>query len=402
MALPLRPIAVALLAVAAVAGRAERAAAEALEGEFTDINLGRPLLEPDRFPTVQELRAAVRKPEFAAVVMFKLFGDKNNHFLPAWSHDGRRLAFQQSDGSTNSSQVLLYDSRAQAAPKLLSDRPDAYDFMFRWGTSSPDGFVLARVQAESQGANVWASVDKGPLAERTGGGKRYAYPALYERTDRIYRLAYEREGEVWIEAFTATGPVEAPKMLIKGTAPRWGRDGRRLLALRERRRSGLSVDYDVVVRDLAAGSDQVLAAPTGGTVRGAVWSPDESFVAWHGRPSGEASPWRIHVAPTAPGGEARVVATDVVVNLDFDSEGPSWQPDGRRIWFFSHAHRREAYYPLAAVDVASGDTLVVEYPQRCTNPLDLAVNPATAVPEIAFVGHDGVTQDLFIVFLNHY
>jgi hypothetical protein len=46
--------------------------------------------------------------------------------------------------------------------------------------------------------------------------------------------------------------------------------------------------------------------------------------------------------------------------------------------------------------------ITVDYPKRCTTPGDLAVNPATAVPEMAFAAHDGLPRDLFIVFLNHY
>jgi hypothetical protein len=72
------------------------------------------------------------------------------------------------------------------------------------------------------------------------------------------------------------------------------------------------------------------------------------------------------------------------------------------VWFFSHGRREQAYYPLVAADRETGQSLVVHYPRRCTTPNDLAVNPATAVPEMAFVAVDGLTQDLFVLFLNHF
>jgi hypothetical protein len=65
-------------------------------------------------------------------------------------------------------------------------------------------------------------------------------------------------------------------------------------------------------------------------------------------------------------------------------------------------HRKQAYYPLLAADVTTGKIDVIDYPNRCTTPYDLAVNPVTEVPEVAFMAHDGLPQDLFIVFMNHY
>ena len=67
-----------------------------------------------------------------------------------------------------------------------------------------------------------------------------------------------------------------------------------------------------------------------------------------------------------------------------------------------HQRREQAYYPLVAADRETGESLVVHYPRRVTTPRDLALNPDTAIPELAMVGLDGRSQDLFILFLNHY
>ncbi|MCA9222093.1 MAG: hypothetical protein KDA71_17310, partial [Planctomycetales bacterium] len=80
----------------------------------------------------------------------------------------------------------------------------------------------------------------------------------------------------------------------------------------------------------------------------------------------------------------------------------SWEPSGRRVWFFSNQHRQQAYYPLAAASVDGGSVITVDYPRRCTSPNDLAANPATRIPEFAFVGHQGLSQDVYVVLLNHY
>ncbi len=90
-----------------------------LPGEFGDIDLGRTLLEPNRFPTVKELREAVREPQIRSVVMLKLHADGNNHYLPAWSHDGMRLAFQRSNLKQRASKILLFPTLSQPKPSVL-------------------------------------------------------------------------------------------------------------------------------------------------------------------------------------------------------------------------------------------------------------------------------------------
>ena len=59
-------------------------------------------------------------------------------------------------------------------------------------------------------------------------------------------------------------------------------------------------------------------------------------------------------------------------------------------------------YKVTVADIQSGELAVVEYPQRCTTPGDLEINIDDPVPEVAFVAHDGLPKDLFIVFFNHY
>jgi Tol biopolymer transport system component len=224
-------------------------------------------------------------------------------------------------------------------------------------------------------------------------------PALYERTDRIWRLAYEQEGQVMHEAFDAEARVADPLSLGRGTSPRWASDGFRLLMLRGRSGGQLAA-YDVVVRNLRTEKELVLADK--GVLRGPVWSPDEQSAAFYVRDPGDNKPWRIQVASAVEERKVHDLGADVVVNENFESEGPSWEPGGRRIWFFSKQHRKEGYYPLVAADVASGKLAVVDYPSRCTTPFDLAINPVTEAPELVFVAHDGLPQDVFVLFLNHY
>jgi hypothetical protein len=394
--------AAALFLALALVGSSSATGAELLDGEFDDINLGRQLIEPERFPTLAELRRLVDKPEITSVLMFKLFGSGDNHHLPIWSGDGRRLAFQRSDAGAQASKLLLFSSLSEQRPALLTDRADVYDYMFRWGMNSLAGYAFARIDPRRETTQIYHSSDGRKPEARTSGTARHVFPALYRRTDGIWRLVYEQEGRLIHEAYNEAGPVDGPLTLLRGTAARWSRDGYRLLLAQERFRRGKLVTYDIVVRNLRSETSLPLPAGQEGIVRSPVWAPDERHAAFYVRAPGEDQPWRIRICPVVEDGGGITVGASVVVNHDFQSEGPAWEPTGRRVWFFSHEHHRQAYHPLVAADAQSGETFLVDYPRRCTTPNDLALNPATAVPEMAFVAHDGLPQDLFILFLNHY
>ena len=376
--------------------------ADLLEGEFGDVDLGRQLIEPARFPTIGQLREAVSRPEISSVLMLKLFSSGDNHHLPIWSGDGRRLAFLRSDAGARASKLLLFSSLAQPQPTLLTDRADAYDYMFRWGVNAPESFVFARINPARGTTHICFAADGQAPEPKTEAEGRHVFPALYLRTDGIWRLVYDEDGQLVHEAWNEQGPVDRPLALLRGTSARWSRDGYRLLLARERFRRGKLASYEMVVRNLRTETNVVLSAGEEAIVRSPTWSPDEEYAAFYVRSPGENQPWRLRICPIAEDAAGITVADEVVVNPDFESEGPAWEPSSRRVWFFSPRRRQQAYHPLVAADVRSGETLTVDYPHRCTTPGDLAVNPATAVPEMAFAAHDGLPRDLFILFLNHY
>jgi hypothetical protein len=264
--------------------------------------------------------------------------------------------------------------------------------MVRWGQNSSAGYAFARIDSESGGAQLWISPDGGAAVLRTKASGRHTMPALYERTDGIWRMAYEKDGQLMLEV------IDEPTRLCAGTSPRWSSDGGSLLLARAR--SGKVGAFDIVLKSLRDGQETQLS--TSEVVRGPVWSPDERYAAFFAKDSAGNAPWRIEVAALARQAKARALVQDVVVNPNFDSDEPTWEPSGRRVWCFSHGQRKQAYYPLVAVEVEGGGQSVVDYPQRCTNPGDLAINPRTIVPELTFVGHDGLPQDLYVLFLNHY
>ncbi len=370
-----------------------------LEGEFGEIDLGRELIGMTHFPTVTELREAVREPQFRCVMMLKLYGDgEHNHHLPIWSADGKRLALQRSKLGTNVSKLLVYPMLSQAEPNALSPETDVYEYMFRWGRNSETAFVFARTQSGGNATQICYCGDGATIEVRTPVSGQYFYPSLYERTDGVRWLAFEHQGQVLHQAWD--GGTQEEHVVADGSEPRWSADGKRLLMSR-RRGDGPSAAYDVAVRSLKDQTDAI-APVAEGVVRSPVWSPDEQAVAFYVRGVREGDPWQIRVSRLDREPAPTTVIADVVVNPDYKSEGPCWEPSSSRLWCFSHQHRRQEYYPFVVAEISSGRAVLVDYPQRCTNPNDLALNPRTEVPEIAFVGRDGATQDVFIVLLNHY
>jgi hypothetical protein len=393
-------LAAAVLALSLLSPRP--AAAQLLDGEFGDVDLGRELIEPGRFPTIRELRRAVARDEIGHVLMLRLYSSGDNHYLPVFSGDGLRLAFQRSDVQGTSSKLLVFPTLASAEPAMLSDEAEAYDYMFRWGVNAPESFAFVRIRPGEDRTQILFSESGVRPVEKVPGRARSLYPALYRRTDGIWRLVYEEGGRLVHEAWDAAGPVGDPIALDRATAARWAGDGYRLLVIRPRSPGTAGGPGDVVVRNLRTEEDVVLPAGEATAVRSPTWSPDETRAAFYVREGGEGRPWQIRVAGVDGGAGGPTIGRDVVVNDNFDSQGPAWQPDGRRVWFFSREHQRQAYYPLVAGDAAGGGLTVVDYPNRCTTPNDLAINTANPVPEMAFVAHEGRPKDLFILFLNHY
>jgi hypothetical protein len=368
-----------------------------LPGEFGNIDLGRSMLAPTRFPTVSELRNAVNEPQIHTVLMLKLHADGHNHFLPTWSHDGARLAVQQSNLKQRSSKILLFPTLSQPKPAILDEGRSAYDHMFRWGQNSAAGYALARIDPASGDVQVLVSVDGGIPAARTRGTGRRLMPHLYERTDGIWRMAYEQNGDLLLEAWRGSDVIDEPFILCRGGSPRWNSSGTALLMTRAR--DAKLGAFDIVKRVLATNDETQHSSSD--IVRSPAWSPDEQLAAFFAKDAGDNKPWRIEVASLGGEAKAKVLVQDVVVNSAFESDQPAWEPGSRRVWCFSHRYRQQTYYPLVAADVADGEQ-IIDYPRVCTNPSDLAINPRTHIPELVFVGHDELPQDVYVLLLNHF
>ena len=276
------------------------AAQDLLDGEFGDIDLGRKLVEPARFPTIRQLRRLAAQPQMSAVLMLKLFGDDNNHHIPIWSSDGQRLAFQRTARQRGE----------QAAAVCLAGRRAAHAAQHAAGRLRPDVSLGAEQSGEFcvrphrwLAANDRDSVFSGErnASSRATSRGQSLYPSLFERTDGVKWLAFERDGQIFHQAWTSGQSEEQP--VARGTSPRWSRDGRSLLIARESGDRPGDVSNSGPQCGSSHAQESVLSTPTGVFLRSPTWSPHERHVACYIRDPGDNTPCA-HVL-SAPRGASR-------------------------------------------------------------------------------------------------
>jgi dipeptidyl aminopeptidase/acylaminoacyl peptidase len=383
-----------------------------LTGEYTNIQFGRELINRDSFPTVSEFEEYAERDDISLALMFRLVESEDNVVNPNWSSDGKRLSFQKVDTKRNTSKIFVYDHLGMKEPTLLSNQRRAYDYMFRWGVGSPSAFIFARLGTEGGNVKFLGNFNTGeilgsdspaPSMARDLGlsGNLYANPSIYVRTDQIARIAFDQAGKVLRVASRIPGKTTSAREVIAGQTPRWNRDGRHLLTI-ERDSTGGTTSR-MAVADISDNDVEYFGTKSD-HARSPSWSPDERFVSCYVKEESGSVKWSIQVVPmnSAEALSVTMIDDDVIVNADFTTLGPCWNPDASQLWYFSKQHRDAAYYPLVIRNIDSGDTAVVDYPKVCTSPNDMTMNPTSNVPEIVFVGHRDIAQDVFILLLNHF
>ena len=383
-----------------------------LAGEYTNIEFGRELINRDSFPTVGEFEELAERGDISLALMFRLVESEENVVNPSWSGDGKRLSFQKVDTKRNTSKIFVFDHMGMKEPTLLSDHREAYDYMFRWGVGSPSAFIFARLETGGGDVKLLGNFNTveplgavSPVSSKARdlglNGRLYANPAIYVRTDKIARFAFDQAGKVLRAASKNPGTTSSVREVTAGQTPRWSRDGRRLLAI-ERDSTGSTTGRMVVANIID--NEVKYFGEKSNHARSPSWSPDEQCVSCYVREAGGSSKWSIQVVPVEPAANigATMIDDDVIVNTDFTTLGPCWNPDASQLWYFSKQHRDAAYYPLIIKHIGSGKTTLVDYPKACTSPNDMVMNPISEVPEIVFMGHRDIAKDVFVLFLNHF
>jgi TolB protein len=225
---------------------------------------------------------------------------------PAWSPDGRRIAYVHYQPPLAAG-IRLVDTTGVATQQILTGNWEYLDW-------SPDGTRLATsagsgiFSVRPTGDSLRAITTQGFAPRWSPTGNELAYQTV--DTTGI--------GTIWLVSRDGTGLRSlAPTGTESWSEPDWSPDGARLVHVRRLSSSGQS---DIFVMDTTGHAEQRLTADVSDDHVPA-WSPDGQWIAWS-------------VGTFAPTGEIWLMRTDgTEAHMLTYGGNPSWSPDSRHIVF---------------------------------------------------------------------
>jgi serine/threonine-protein kinase len=247
------------------------------------------------------------------------------HAGPRWSPDGRRLVFRRIE-KTNSD-LLVADVASAATTRLTQDA--AADLDPSW---SPDGRWIYFSSNRGGGINLWRT----PLGAdgNAGGGPQQLTTGAGDDVEPApapdgHRLAFAVRGinaDLWALPVSPTtgAPTGAPAPVVVTTRVEsrgsWSPDGRTIAFNSDR-----LGEMNIWLHDVATGGDRRLTSGPGGDYQ-PQWSPDGGTLVFFSARGGSIDVWSVSVA------DGRLVRLTDDAGMDTN---PFYSPDGLSIAFMS-------------------------------------------------------------------
>ena len=269
-------------------------------------------------------RAVVVAPKPAPAT--RLTYDEAFDSFPAWSPDGRRIAFD-SDRDGNS-EVYVMNADGSGVTRLTYN--DAFDVFPAW---SPDGRRIAFDSDRDGNLEIYVmNADGTGVTRLTYNNAGDGFPDWSPDGRRI-AFGTGRDGNPAIYVMDASGVTRLTQNDALDVAPAWSPDGRRIAFASER-----DGNLEIYVMN-ADGSGVIRLTYNGARDLAPDWSPDGRRIAFHSNREGN---WEIYAMNADGSGLTRLTYN---VARDFS---PAWSPDGRRIAFDSDRDGNQEIYVMNA------------------------------------------------------
>ena len=269
----------------------------------------------------------------------RLVGGQGSNWGPAWSPDGRLLAFLSDRGSDRQARLWVWE-RASEKRRLVARRPILTTSRgLLWLSDGRSVLVATRPEGMSREAYV-ALFEGGPkISAGPANGPTVslfsfdpANPDSVPRTDQFTLDTY-RKALVVIGVGNGATRVLVPDARVTDYA--LSPDGRRLayvVALEFERPGSDQIVNDLIVYDLATGQsrkvlDRVRLEPYP-TAR-FTWSPDGTRLVY--RTAGTLARDEVYIVPADGGAPRRIAEGPALAPISLDR--PVWSGDGRYVFF---------------------------------------------------------------------
>ena len=238
----------------------------------------------------------------------RLTNNRANDWFPAWSPDGRRIAF-------------------------VSERDGHVDAIHGWPTS--EIYVMAADGSNPQNITNDPSDDR--EASWSPDGKRIVFAS---RRDGNY--------EIYVMDTDGSNPQNLTNDPHNDRYPSWSPDGKRIVF--SARREGhfenkFAITYEIYVMNADGGNEERLTDNRKNDLR-SVWSPDGKRIVFESDRKGDFENFDIYVMDTDGGNQQKLTN-----HRAWDSS-PSWSPNGERIAFMSE---RDGNREIYVMDVDGGN-----------------------------------------------
>jgi len=384
-----------------------------LPGELP-VDFGRELIGRSKFPTLRELVQIINKPEHVPALLFRFYGDQHNYYAPAWSRNGYALAALRSDIEAHTSKIVVFSNLKAQTAEIVYEAKPSYDHMIAWDVSGKPIFAFASTNERGRNENIHFGEIRGIKLygyRVTKGPEPKRHPSLWLGNSPA--LLYASENKV-ISAGIASRSLQITegKTIGTGNEACWSADGEWFLWVR---RLYISETYSkewLIAARRHLNLQLRIFSREDTLIRNPTWSPSGRYVAFYLRKSNEPGwklatlrlPGSLDKRDTGPKQEEAELPLAVIARVKaqehFRNFGPTWDPRGDRLWYFTTTGEQE-YYPLHWSSADGGTKGVVHYPSSLSAATDVAVNPNPKIRAIAFCAVRDLSQEIFIIVPNH-